>query len=72
MQTVASKPAQGLTSADVKQKLQDIQDNAVAPILMRYGRPNFFGNIALTVLLLAFAIGGFAQSSQGIQRVSKA
>jgi Dyp-type peroxidase family len=30
-----------LTAADLKQNLQDIQDNIVAPILMRYGRHIF-------------------------------
>jgi len=34
--------AQSLTSADVKGNLRDIQDNVVAPILMRYGRHIFF------------------------------
>jgi Dyp-type peroxidase family len=33
--------AQSLTSADLKDNLQDIQDNVVAPILMRYGRHIF-------------------------------
>src|SRR5690242_5465205 len=35
----ASLPA--LTSANLKHNLQDIQDNVVAPILMRYGRHIF-------------------------------
>jgi Dyp-type peroxidase family len=39
MQTITS--AQTLTSADLKANLQDIQDNVVAPILMRYGRHIF-------------------------------
>jgi hypothetical protein len=39
MPTLAS--AQILTSADLKDNLQDIQDNIVAPILMRYGRHIF-------------------------------
>jgi Dyp-type peroxidase family len=34
--------AQSLTSADLKDNLHDIQDNVVAPILMRYGRHIFF------------------------------
>jgi Dyp-type peroxidase family len=33
--------AQSLTSADLKNNLHDIQDNVVAPILMRYGRHIF-------------------------------
>ena len=33
--------AQSLTSADLKANLHDIQDNVVAPILMRYGRHIF-------------------------------
>ena len=32
---------QSLTAADLKDQLQDIQDNVVAPILMRYGRHVF-------------------------------
>src|ERR1700756_1871983 len=39
MQTAVS--AQSLTSADLKANLHDIQDNVVAPILMRYGRHIF-------------------------------
>jgi Dyp-type peroxidase family len=39
MPTVTS--AQSLTSADLKKNLHDIQDNVVAPILMRYGRHIF-------------------------------
>ena len=35
-------PTQILTSADLKNNLHDIQDNVVAPILMRYGRHVFF------------------------------
>jgi len=34
-------PARNLTSADLKDNLHDIQDNVVAPILMRYGRHIF-------------------------------
>jgi len=34
--------AQNLTSADLKNNLHDLQDNVVAPILMRYGRHIFF------------------------------
>ena len=34
-------PAAGLKAADLKQNLHDIQDNVVAPILMRYGRHLF-------------------------------
>ncbi len=34
--------AQSLTAADLKDNLHDIQDNVVAPILMRYGRHIFF------------------------------
>jgi Dyp-type peroxidase family len=33
--------AESLTSADLKDNLQDIQDNVVAPILLRYGRHIF-------------------------------
>ena len=33
--------SQGLTAADLKDNLHDIQDNIVAPILMRYGRNIF-------------------------------
>src|SRR6201997_259648 len=33
--------AQSLTSADLKDNLNDIQDNVVAPILLRYGRHVF-------------------------------
>jgi Dyp-type peroxidase family len=33
--------AQNLTSADLKENLHDIQDNVVAPILLRYGRHIF-------------------------------
>ena len=39
MQTTVSAPS--LTSADLKAHLHDIQDNVVAPILMRYGRHIF-------------------------------
>jgi len=39
MTTPTSK--QSLTSADLKDNLNDIQDNVVAPILMRYGRNIF-------------------------------
>jgi hypothetical protein len=35
----ASRPS--LTAADLKDQLHDIQDNVVAPILMRYGRHVF-------------------------------
>ena len=38
---LALTPMQHLTSADLKGNLQDIQDNVVAPILMRYGRHIF-------------------------------
>jgi Dyp-type peroxidase family len=34
--------AHSLTSADLRDNLHDIQDNVVAPILMRYGRHIFF------------------------------
>ena len=34
--------AKSLTAADLKNNIQDIQDNVVAPILMRYGRHIFF------------------------------
>ena len=34
-------PVRNLTSADLKDNLHDIQDNVVAPILMRYGRHIF-------------------------------
>src|SRR5246127_5231339 len=39
MQTLSS--AKSLTSADLRDNLHDIQDNVVAPILMRYGRHIF-------------------------------
>ncbi len=39
MQTFGS--VQALTAADLKGNLHDIQDNVVAPILMRYGRHIF-------------------------------
>ncbi|MFK4724643.1 Dyp-type peroxidase family [Bradyrhizobium niftali] len=35
-------PAPALTSRDLKRNLRDIQDNVVAPILLRYGRHVFF------------------------------
>ena len=38
---LAPTPARTLTSADLKDNLHDIQDNVVAPILMRYGRHIF-------------------------------
>jgi Dyp-type peroxidase family len=38
---LAPTPARTLTSADPKDNLHDIQDNVVAPILMRYGRHLF-------------------------------
>jgi Dyp-type peroxidase family len=38
---LAQTPARTLTSADLKDNLHDIQDNVVAPILMRYGRHIF-------------------------------
>ena len=38
---LAPTPAQTLTAADLKDNLHDIQDNVVAPILMRYGRHIF-------------------------------
>ena len=34
--------AESLTAADLKENIHDIQDNVVAPILMRYGRHIFF------------------------------
>src|ERR1700758_5280115 len=40
MSTVTS--AKSLTAADLKENVHDIQDNVVAPILMRYGRHIFF------------------------------
>jgi Dyp-type peroxidase family len=39
---LAVTPARTLTSANLKDNLHDIQDNVVAPILMRYGRHIFF------------------------------
>ena len=36
-----STPASNLTSADLAENLDDIQDNAVTPIMMRYGRHAF-------------------------------
>ena len=38
---LARTPMQPLTAADLKDNLHDIQDNVVAPILMRYGRHIF-------------------------------
>ena len=38
---LARTPARTLTAADLKNNLHDIQDNVVAPILMRYGRHIF-------------------------------
>ena len=38
---LAPTPSSTLTSADLKDNLHDIQDNVVAPILMRYGRHLF-------------------------------
>jgi hypothetical protein len=38
---LAPTPARTLTFADLKQNLQDIQDNVLVPILMRYGRHVF-------------------------------
>ena len=38
---LAPTPSRTLTSADLKDNLHDIQDNVVAPILMRYGRHLF-------------------------------
>src|SRR6201993_3695143 len=40
MSTLTS--VQSLTAADLKKNVRDIQDNVVAPILMRYGRHIFF------------------------------
>ena len=40
MPTLSS--AMSLTAADLKENVRDIQDNVVAPILMRYGRHIFF------------------------------
>ena len=37
-----SPEARSFTAADLKNNLHDIQDNVVAPILMRYGRHMFF------------------------------
>ena len=62
MHTLTSAPS--LTPAYLKPNLQAIQDNGVAPIMMRYGRAIFRRNIALTGVLLGFAIGGFAQTQQ--------
>jgi len=62
MQTLTSPPS--LTPAYLKQYLQEIQDNVIAPIMMRFGRRLFFRNIAFTIVLLAFSIGGFAQTQQ--------
>ena len=39
MRTLTS--SRSLTAADLKDNLHDIQDNVVAPILMRYGRHIF-------------------------------
>ena len=38
---LAPTPSRTLTAADLKENLHDIQDNVVAPILMRYGRHLF-------------------------------
>jgi hypothetical protein len=62
MQTLASAPS--LTSVYLKQNLQAIQDNVVAPIMMRHGRAIFLTKIAVAGVLLAFATGGFAQTQQ--------
>jgi hypothetical protein len=61
MQTLVSAPS--LTSVYLKQNLQAIQDNVAAPIRMRHGRA-IFRNTAVAGVLLAFAIGGFAQTQQ--------
>src|SRR5215467_428757 len=55
---------QNFTFAQLKHNLPDIQDNLAAPILKRWGRHIFLRNIALTGVLLAFAIGVFAQTQQ--------
>jgi hypothetical protein len=34
--------AESLAAADLNENIRDIQDNVVAPILMRYGRHIFF------------------------------
>ena len=62
MPTVISE--QNPTSAHLKHNLQDIEDNVGTPVLMRCGRHKFFRSITLTGVLLAFAIGGFAQTQQ--------
>ncbi|HJX01300.1 MAG TPA: transporter [Terriglobales bacterium] len=54
---------QNLTSAHLKHNRPDMQNNAVVHILKRYGRHIFLRNVAF-IVLLAFAIGGYAQNQQ--------
>lgn len=54
----------GLTPVYLKRNLCGTQDNVVARIISWYGRACFSRNIALTSVLLAFAVGGFAQTQQ--------
>jgi hypothetical protein len=60
MQTLASAPS--LTPAYRKQN--GIQDNVVAPTMMRRGRAIFLTKFAVAGVLFAFATGGFAQTQQ--------
>jgi hypothetical protein len=62
MQTLTSAPS--LTPAYLKQNLQEIQDNVVAPVRIRHGRAISFTKIAVAGVLLAFATSGFAQTQQ--------
>lgn len=62
MQTATSAP--NLTPAYLKQNVQEIQDKVVTPIRMRHGHTISPRIIALAGVLLAFALGGFAQTQQ--------
>lgn len=62
MQTLAS--ALSLSSVHLTQNLLTIQDNVVAPIMMRHRRAMFLTKVALAGVLLAFGTGGFAQTQQ--------
>lgn len=68
MQTRTSAPS--LTPAYLKQNLQEIQDNVVAPIRTLRGRAIFLRSTTLAGVLLAFAIGGFAQTQQSATNVA--
>ncbi|MBV8476145.1 MAG: hypothetical protein JOZ36_05725, partial [Acidobacteria bacterium] len=68
MQTLTS--ASSLAPAYLKQNLQEIQDNIVPAIRMRHGRAIFLRNTAVAGVLLAFAIGGSAQTQQSATNVA--